>query len=560
MEYFIESTAILAIFYIFYKIFLQSETFFNSIRAYFLVGIISALVVPSIVITRYIASNPVSLPMGLSYSENPAIAPMETIDWFQGLIIIYVLGVTIFAIKFIAQLSSLIWFLYSHSKVRRDKYIIIETTKRIAPFSFFNYIVYNKDDFDTKELEQIFAHEKVHADQFHSVDVLLIQCFVVLNWFNPFIWLYHLEMQKNLEYVADEAAQDIVQEKKKYQYLLLKMISPNYEMAIISNFYNSLIKNRIDMLHKNRSNKMSQIKFALIIPVLLAFVFTFNTEVIAQNNTEKKEITKERSIQVILISKELTETELENITNDFLEQGVTVKFKGIKRNTNGEIIAIKIDVITKTSSANYNTNNDQPIAPIRIAFDSDANSISIGNSSTHDDGDIYFVSKDGDNTKKRVVKVMEGGNGVWVSRNEDDPKLHKIKIVETDGNNEEEHLWVTVVGDSTKVKIVEINEDHDASSEKISKTVWVSKDGDEKEEIIIRKIHGEHSEGEEMNFVDNSSENPLLIVDGKEVTNAKLEDIDPSTIETIEVIKGNKTIEKYGDKAKDGVILISTKK
>ena len=84
MEYFIESTAILAIFYIFYKIFLQSETFFNSIRAYFLVGIISALVVPSIVITRYIASNPVSLPMGLSYSENPAIAPMETIDWFQG--------------------------------------------------------------------------------------------------------------------------------------------------------------------------------------------------------------------------------------------------------------------------------------------------------------------------------------------------------------------------------------------------------------------------------------------------------------------------------------------
>ena len=82
----------------------------------------------------------------------------------------------------------------------------------------------------------------------------------------------------------------------------------------------------------------------------------------------------------------------------------------------------------------------------------------------------------------------------------------------------------------------------------------------EKEEIIIRKIHGDHREGDEVKFMDNSSGNPLMIVDGTEITNAKLEDIDPSTIETIEVLKGDKAIEKYGDKAKDGVIILNTKK
>jgi hypothetical protein len=438
--------------------------------------------------------------------------------------------------------------------------VIVETTKKIAPFSFFNYIVYNRDDFNNKELEQIFAHEKVHADQLHSVDILLVQCIVVLNWFNPFIWLYHKEMQKNLEFTADESAQNIAREKKKYQYLLLKTISPTYKMALASNFYNSLIKKRIDMLHKNRSNRNNQIKFALIIPVILAFVFTFNTEVIAQNKTAKKEVKIEKNIQVIIISKEVTESELENIEKDFLKEGVTVKFKGIKRNSKGEITAIKIDVSTKTSNANYNTDSDQPIKPIKISFDSDGNSISIGNSSVHHDGEMYFVSENDGNMEKHIVKIGGSGKNVWVSSDGDEKKIHKIKIIEMNGDDGEEHVWVTKSGDSTKLKIIEIHEDHDGSSGEMSKTVWVSKDGDKTEEIIIKSIHGEHSKGENMIFMDGSSENALLIIDGKETSNKRLEDIDPSTIETIKIIKGDKAVEKYGEKGKDGVIIISTKK
>ncbi len=560
MEYLLKSTAILTIFYLFYKIFLQNETFFKSIRTYFLIGIISALILPTIVITKYLETSPINIPVGMTFTENSTITPLDAINWLQVFMIVYVIGVVFFTIRFLAQLSSLIWFLYTHSKLRLDNYILIETTKNIAPFSFFNYIVYNRDDFDNKELEQIFAHEKVHANQLHSFDIILIQCIAILNWFNPFIWLYHKEMQKNLEFTADEFAQDITREKKKYQYLLLKTISPSYKMALASNFYNSLIKKRIDMLHKNRSNKNNQIKFALILPVLLAFVFTFNTEVVAQNKTVKKMVTVEKNIQVIIISKEVTESELEQIEKDFLKEGVTVNFKGIKRNSKGEIIAIKINVSTKTSNANYNTNSDYPIKPIRISYDSEGNSISIGNSNVHHDGEMYFVTKDNGNIEKHIVKIGGSGKHVWVSSDDDGKKVHKIEIIEMEGDDHGKNVWVTKTGDSTKLKIIEIHKDHDGSSGEMKKTVWVTEDGDKTEEIIIKEIHGEHSKGENMMFIDSSSEDALLIIDGKEVNNTKLEDIDPSTIEKMEIFKGEKAIEKYGEKAKDGVIKITTKK
>ena len=63
-----------------------------------------------------------------------------------------------------------------------------------------------------------------------------------------------------------------------------------------------------------------------------------------------------------------------------------------------------------------------------------------------------------------------------------------------------------------------------------------------------------------MLFMDSDGGNPLFIIDGKEIEGGKLEDIDSDNIEKMEVLKGDKAIEKYGDKAKDGVIKITTKK
>jgi hypothetical protein len=50
----------------------------------------------------------------------------------------------------------------------------------------------------------------------------------------------------------------------------------------------------------------------------------------------------------------------------------------------------------------------------------------------------------------------------------------------------------------------------------------------------------------------------LYIIDGKEMQSGSIKDIDPTTIRSINVLKGNSAVELYGEKGKNGVIVIST--
>ena len=147
----------------------------------------------------------------------------------------------------------------------------------MPPFSFFKYIVFNKTQFNDTELTHIINHEKVHAKQYHSLDIILVQLASALFWFNPFIWLYKKEIQQNLEFIADKEAQNISKCEKSYQTLLLKSSVPNYQLVLANNFYNSLIKKRIVMLHKSKSNNLKMWKYALVLPVLAVFLMSANT-------------------------------------------------------------------------------------------------------------------------------------------------------------------------------------------------------------------------------------------------------------------------------------------
>ena len=56
------------------------------------------------------------------------------------------------------------------------------------------------------------------------------------------------------------------------------------------------------------------------------------------------------------------------------------------------------------------------------------------------------------------------------------------------------------------------------------------------------------------------SEKPLIIIDGKEQTNDNIiEILDPEKIATVNVFKDSIAIAKYGEKAKNGVVVIITK-
>lgn len=54
--------------------------------------------------------------------------------------------------------------------------------------------------------------------------------------------------------------------------------------------------------------------------------------------------------------------------------------------------------------------------------------------------------------------------------------------------------------------------------------------------------------------------NPIYVLDGKIISNSNFKKINTDNIESISVLKGDSAIKKYGEKAKNGVIEIKTKK
>jgi hypothetical protein len=55
-------------------------------------------------------------------------------------------------------------------------------------------------------------------------------------------------------------------------------------------------------------------------------------------------------------------------------------------------------------------------------------------------------------------------------------------------------------------------------------------------------------------------ENTLIFVDGKATTQKEMNAINPNTIQSVNVLKGESAVKKYGEKAANGVVEITLKK
>ena len=433
MEYLIKSSAVLFIFYISYKVFLQRETFFQFNRLYLLLGLFISIFVPFVVIPIYIEYTPNN--MQFAPMNNSTMVVNEQIsnlsfNWLQLMYSIYVMGVIIFFTKLLLELSSLKLLFSRYRYYKNESLTFIETEDDIPPFSFFNWIVFNPSKYSEEELNYIVNHEKTHAKELHSIDIIIAHIVCAIFWFNPISWLYKRDLEQNLEFIADKKAQRFSNCHKSYQLVLLKSNVSKHKFLITNNFYNSQIKKRIIMLHKSKSKKSNVWKYILVVPMLAFFLMSFNTKKILIEAERTKNLTNEsqavasvkpnsfyntitneienrpkekpkqaknnfntkKDISITVIDKNTTDSELDKIKEDLKKEGLTVKFRGIKRNNKGEITSIKIEAKSKTSSSSYNVNSDKAIDSVKIIYDSENNSISLGNGHTKH-GKNVFVYK-----------------------------------------------------------------------------------------------------------------------------------------------------------------------
>ncbi len=455
--YLLKSAGILAIFFFSYQLFLRKETFFKVNRHYLLAGIMGSLLLPLVIFTQHVYVEPVSTfnPNWL-FSDIPmtynVVEDTKPFNWLQFTTYIYLIGVVIFAIRFAIQLSSLVKLFKSNTIKKRDGFNLVEINSNMSPFSFFNYIVYNPRRYTKEDLNIIINHEKAHSNQFHSLDILLSQLFVILQWFNPVAWFYKKSIQQNLEFMADQFAVSKVDSAQQYQHTLLKASLKPQFASITNNFYNSLIKKRIIMLNQSKSNIRNAWKYFVILPALALFLMSFNVETvevvkepkevtttsdlstisdnnlipnfnaISNNNVPSQVFSKKLDVpqttvaQKIIeanIDKNTTDQELKDIATALKKDDIEFSFKNVKRNASNEITGISVTYKDSNgNTGNYALSSENPINAFRFYKEENG---SIGFKSENGKGKKYIgyskprkLSKvDRDEMMKEREKMMK---------------------------------------------------------------------------------------------------------------------------------------------------------
>ena len=277
----LKSSSILLLFLLSYYLFLRKETFFNGNRLFLISGLIIAVVLPFVTITKIVLVEPTPFTQNDLYMIEEVVTNANTIssfNWTSLLIAIYLLGVLFFTVKLLIQLSTIKKIKKTSDIIEDDNFYHVKTKNQISPFSFFKHIFYFPKQFEGEELHTIIEHEKVHARELHSIDILLTEILFIILWFNPIIWFYRIILKQNLEFLADAKTCALNQDKKNYQYLMLKQALGNHNISIANPFYNSIIKKRIVMLNQNQSKSVNRLKLLLVLPFLGLFLFGFNTK------------------------------------------------------------------------------------------------------------------------------------------------------------------------------------------------------------------------------------------------------------------------------------------
>jgi TonB family protein len=256
-QYLILANICLAVLLGFYIIFLKKETFFQLNRAFLLFAILLSFILPvlhmgwaeHLGVAREIKYSIVAEPITIFANKSAShthFTIAEVISWS------YLTGIAVLAVLLIIRLMAV-------------KRIILNAESTLS-YSFFRKVYLGNNA--TNQL--ICEHENIHAAQWHSADILLIEVVVIFNWFNPLVYLFRRELKNVHEFIADEGALKLAGNKKAYATLLLSQTFETPINNLVNTFFNKkLLKQRIMMIQKNKSQRKSLLKYLLSAPVIV---------------------------------------------------------------------------------------------------------------------------------------------------------------------------------------------------------------------------------------------------------------------------------------------------
>ena len=284
--YFFKSSLLILAFFLLYYFLLHKDTYHVLKRNYLILGLLISVTLPLITFTQTVEinhSNETQLQYKQAASNSVPLSDQSEVitpDWEN---------VFLYAYLFVV-VSLLLYYSYKYLKLYRlisqTDYINYKHTKihvveeSVAPFSFLNHVVISKKDYNSDDSKMIITHEQEHIKQYHYIDIMFMNLFCIMFWFNPIIWLYKKIAVQNLEHLVDEQCINQLDNKANYQYLLVNasLTSSNYPL-IKTNIFQPSIKQRIMMMNKPQTKRRNFLKSLLILPILALFFMSFQKQV-----------------------------------------------------------------------------------------------------------------------------------------------------------------------------------------------------------------------------------------------------------------------------------------
>jgi hypothetical protein len=293
VQYILECIAFQLLFLIIYDFFLKGETFFKWNRVYLLGTYIISLVLPWVKIEAFRKEVPQNF---ARYSEfwwnlEPSVIKVRSIEnplfqltWQEWVLIT---GMFFATLIFLYKIGELYQLKKQGKQIKYDDFTQIIIKNSSVAFSFFKSIFLG-DKVMAKKHDNIIAHELVHIKQGHSWDLLFFELMRIISWFNPLVYVYQNRTAELHEFIAD--AQVAKAHPSDYYQQLLSQIFQTEHISFINQFFTkSLIKKRIVMLQKSKSKKVWQLKYLVLIPMVLGMLFYTSCEI---ENKKSKEPTE----------------------------------------------------------------------------------------------------------------------------------------------------------------------------------------------------------------------------------------------------------------------------
>ena len=190
---------------------------------------------------------------------------------------LYIIGICITLACFIRRSVLLIRSFQGGLRLRDSQgNTIVVKGGEFPPFSFMHWIAISVSDYE-QHRRSILTHEQAHARLGHSWDVLLLEGLQVVQWFNPFAWLLARELKAIHEYEADEAVICQGIDAKQYQQLLVIKAVGNRLQLFANTLNRGSLKQRINMMQQQKSNRWRMLRAAFAVPVAALAVMAFAT-------------------------------------------------------------------------------------------------------------------------------------------------------------------------------------------------------------------------------------------------------------------------------------------